>query len=44
MTARLLEKNGKQRVSIMEFPDKPRADSALRKVKKSWPDAWILKQ
>ncbi|MCX6249090.1 MAG: SPOR domain-containing protein [Bacteroidetes bacterium] len=43
-SAKLLEKNGKQRVSIMGFPDKSKADSALRQVKKSWPDAWILKQ
>jgi hypothetical protein len=43
-TARLLEQNGKQRVSIMEFPDKSKADSALRQVKKTWADAWLLKQ
>jgi cell division septation protein DedD len=42
--SRLLEKNGKQRVSIMEFQDKSKADSALRQVKKTWQDAWILKQ
>jgi hypothetical protein len=43
-TSRLIEKNGKQRVSIMEFPDKSKADSALRQVKKTWVDAWLLKQ
>jgi hypothetical protein len=42
--ARLIEKNGKQRVSIMEFLNKSKADSALIQVKKTWPDAWILKQ
>lgn len=43
-TARMLGKEGKQRISIMEFPVKSRADSALRIVKKTWQDAWILKQ
>jgi hypothetical protein len=43
-TSRLLEKNGKQRVSIMEFQEKSKADSALRQIKKTWLDAWILKQ
>jgi hypothetical protein len=43
-SARLFERNGKQRVSIMEFPDKIEADSALRQIKKTWQDAWILKQ
>ena len=43
-SSRLLERNGKLRVSIMEFPDKSQADSALRQIKKTWPDAWILKQ
>jgi hypothetical protein len=42
--ARIVEKNGKQRVSVMEFTGKARADSALRIVKKTWPDAWLLKQ
>jgi len=42
--SRLLETNGKQRVSIMQFREKSRADSALRQVKKRWQDAWILKQ
>jgi hypothetical protein len=42
-TARLLEKKGKQRVSIMEFDVKSKADSALRVVKKTWQDAWILR-
>ena len=43
-SSRLLEKNGKQRISIMEFRDKSKADSALRQIKKTWQDAWILKQ
>lgn len=42
--SRLIEKNGKQRVSIMEFEDKTLADRALIQVKKIWADAWILKQ
>jgi len=42
--SRILAKNGKLRVSIMEFPEKSKADSALRQVKKTWQDAWILKQ
>lgn len=42
--SRLIEKNGKQRISIMEFKEKNKADSALRQVKMTWPDAWILKQ
>ncbi|MGA3015066.1 MAG: SPOR domain-containing protein, partial [Bacteroidales bacterium] len=42
--SRLIEKNGKQRVSIMEFKEKSKADSALRQVKITFPDAWILKQ
>jgi hypothetical protein len=43
-TARLVEKNGKQRVSIMEFQEKSLADRALKQVKKIWEDAWILKK
>ncbi|MCX6244059.1 MAG: CAP domain-containing protein [Bacteroidetes bacterium] len=43
-TARVIEKNGKLRVSVMEFTGKTKADSALRVVKKTWPDAWLLKQ
>jgi len=42
--SRLIERNGKQRVSIMDFKEKSRADSALKQVKMTWPDAWILKQ
>jgi hypothetical protein len=42
--SRIVEKNEKKRVSIMEFPNKSKADSALRIVKKSFPDAWLLKQ
>ena len=43
-TSRIVEKNGKLRVSVMEFTDKSKADSALRQLKKTWPDAWLLKQ
>ncbi len=43
-SSRLLERNGKQRISIMEFQKKSSADSALRQVKKTWEDAWILTQ
>jgi len=42
--ASLVEKNGKIRVSIMEFQDRVLADRALEQVKKTWTDAWILKQ
>jgi hypothetical protein len=42
--SRLVEKNGKQRVAIMEFKEKSLADRALIQVKKIWADAWILKQ
>ena len=42
--AKILESRNLRRVSIMEFRVKPRADSALRQVKKTWTDAWILKQ
>jgi nitrogen regulatory protein PII-like uncharacterized protein len=43
-SSQLVEKNGKQRVSIMEFQEKSKADSALRQVKKTWQDAWILEK
>jgi hypothetical protein len=43
-TSRIIETKGKQRVSIIEFADKSKADSALKQVKKTWPDAWLLKQ
>jgi hypothetical protein len=43
-SARMLDKNGKRRISILEFAEKSRADSALRQIKKTWADAWILKQ
>jgi hypothetical protein len=42
--AKILENNNLRRVSIMEFRLKSKADSALRQVKKTWVDAWILKQ
>jgi hypothetical protein len=41
--AKILEKDQKYRVSIMEFDSKEKADSALREVKKSYKDAWLLK-
>jgi hypothetical protein len=41
--AKILEKDHKCRVSIMEFDNKEKADSALREVKKSYKDAWLLK-
>ena len=42
--AKVLVKNNKVRVSIMEFKEKPAADSALREIKKIYNDAWIYKQ
>jgi len=41
--AKILEKDRKFRVSIMEFDVKIKADSALREVKKLYQDAWLLK-
>jgi cell division septation protein DedD len=41
--AKVLAKDNKVRVSIAELPDKAKADSALREVKKLYKDAWILK-
>jgi hypothetical protein len=43
-SSKLVEKNGKQRVSIMEFHEKSKADSALRQIKKTWQDAWLLEK
>ncbi|HTX89552.1 MAG TPA: SPOR domain-containing protein [Bacteroidales bacterium] len=40
--ARLIERDNKTRLSIMEFQLKAKADSALREVKKKFKDAWIL--
>lgn len=40
---KILEKDKKFRVSIMEFDFKAKADSALREVKKTFKDAWLLK-
>ena len=40
--SKILKKDNKLRVSIMEFPLKAQADSALREVKKLYKDAWIL--
>lgn len=41
--AKLIEKNGKLRVSIMESPDKTAMMGKLKEVKKIYRDAWILK-
>lgn len=40
---RLLEKDRKLRLSVMDFKEKTAADSALKEVKKSYKDAWIMK-
>ena len=42
-SSRIFEYNGKRRVSIMEFSDKAKTDSALRQIRKTWTDAWVLK-
>jgi hypothetical protein len=39
--AKVIQKDGKIRVSIMEFTNKAKADSALREVRKMYKDAWI---
>jgi hypothetical protein len=41
--AKILEKDNKLRVSIMELQGKTAADSALRSIKKIYRDAWLLK-
>ncbi len=41
--AKILERDNKVRLSIMDFSAKATADSALREVKKIYGDAWILK-
>ncbi len=41
--AKILEKEDKVRLSIMEFKVKASADSALREIRKNYKDAWILK-
>ncbi len=41
--AKMLEKDHKLRVSVLDYTNKPSADSALREVKKIYKDAWILK-
>lgn len=41
--AKILEKDNKFRVSIMEFDLKAKAESALREVQKTFKDAWLLK-
>jgi hypothetical protein len=42
--AKVLAKDNKVRVSIMEVNEKSKADSALREVKKIYKDAWIYKK
>ena len=42
--AKVLAKDNKVRVSIVELPTKAKADSALREIKKIFIDSWILKQ
>jgi hypothetical protein len=42
--AKVLAKENKVRVSIVELSTKPQADSALREIKKRFKDAWILKE
>ena len=42
--AKVLVKDNKVRVSIMEVNDKSKADSALREVKRIYKDAWIYRQ
>lgn len=41
--AKLVGPPEKLRLSIQNFSEKARADSALREVKKTWKDAWMLK-
>jgi hypothetical protein len=41
--AKILEKDNKFRVSILEFEVKEKADNALREIKKTYKDAWLLK-
>ena len=43
LEAKMLEKDKKLRVSILDYSLKSAADSALREVKKIYKDAWILK-
>ncbi len=42
--AKILQKEKKLRISILEFTDKNVADSALLEVKKTFKDAWLMKQ
>jgi hypothetical protein len=41
--AKVIATGNKVRVSVMEFPSKEQADSALSEVKKDFKDAWMLK-
>ncbi len=41
--AKLLDRNNKLRLSIMDFSEKGKADSALREVKKTFKDAWLFR-
>jgi hypothetical protein len=42
--AKVIVKDNKVRVSIMDFKDKGSADSALRVVRETYRDAWIYKE
>jgi len=41
--AKLIEKNGKNNVSLLDSPDKPAITVILKEVKKTYRDAWLLK-
>lgn len=41
--AKLLEKDHKLRLSVQDYKEKSSADSALREIKKTMKDAWMLK-
>jgi len=41
---KILKKDTKNRISIYDFENKSKADSALRVVKRTFKDAWILKK
>jgi len=41
--AKLIEKNGKNNVSLLDSPDKPAITVILKEVRKTYRDAWLLK-
>lgn len=41
--AKILEKDGKARISVFESPNKTEATTKLREIKKKYKDAWLLK-